>query len=154
MRLTMRSTWAKAATIGLATAAVGLLGPVQTAAAGESCTLGMCSETVNQSSTWIVAYKNWTTCSGSTGSTGGANCVQTNDNTKIKTIQPWSQTPAGQDWDAFRVDAGYCFKVRFVTVLGDQRTTNYNRSGLSAVYVKVANDATAYVLAQKYGSCP
>ncbi|MEU6810361.1 hypothetical protein ABZ920_15480 [Streptomyces sp. NPDC046831] len=153
MQLTTRSTWAKAAAIGLATAAASILGPVQTAAAGESCTLGMCSETVNQSSTWVVAYKNWTCSTGSTG-TSSTGCVQTNDNTKIRTLAPWTQTPGGEDWDAFRVDAGYCFKVRFTTVYGSSSTKYYNRSGLGAVYVKVGNDATAYVLAQKYGACP
>ncbi|MFF4648896.1 hypothetical protein [Streptomyces sp. NPDC001380] len=148
MRSSARSRWAKAAAVGLTTAAAGLLGPVQPAAAGSSCTI-VCSETVNQSSYSATAVRDWTCSSGSTG-TASTGCVSL---TYTKSLAPWTQTPAGQDWDAFRVDAGWCYKVQF-TDLVHSWTTSYNRSGLSAVYVKVSNDATAYIKAQKYGSCP
>jgi len=68
-------------------------------------------------------------------------------------ISPGGGTPWNQDWDAFRVDAGYCYRVDFSQPFYAWSTT-YNRSNNSAVWVKVEDDTVATVMAQRYGSCP
>ena len=69
-----------------------------------------------------------------------------------------NQTPVGQDWDTFRVDAGWCYVVRFEEWEWyglHMWTVIYNRIGQSRPFwVKVENNATAYVTKQADGGCP
>lgn len=89
-------------------------------------------------------------CGGTTGTRGGENCVAS---TPRQWIYYGQRSPSWEDWDSFRVDAGYCYKVTF-TLPYDQWTEYINRSGTTAVWVKVEDHGMAFVYAQRYGSCP
>lgn len=119
--------------------------------AGSSCWEPFCSKTDNESHLGVFVARDWL-CGGTTGSTGGESCV-TSDPAKRRWIYTGQRTPSGQDWDSFRVDAGYCYKVRF-SLPYDAWIHYYNRSGLGAIWVKVEDHAIAFVQAQRYGSCP
>ncbi|MDH2425509.1 hypothetical protein [Sphaerisporangium sp. TRM90804] len=148
---TIMSTVGRLAALGASAAAIAVVLPAPASHAGPSCTAGIyCSQTRNQSTLGVLAIRNWTCSSGTTG-TASTGCVSLG---VTEWINPGYRTNDGEDWDAFRVDAGYCYKVRF-TVPGKDWTVNFNRSGMSTpVYVKVENYGTAFVRAQKYGSCP
>jgi hypothetical protein len=139
-----------AAAAGLAVAATTLLLPASSASAGSSCSLLGCSTTSNQSGYSALAVRDWTCGSGTTG-TASTGCVSL---ATTKWLNPGAWTPAGEDWDAFRVDAGWCYRVRLVLPYKQWNMT-YNRSGMSTpVYVKVENDGIAYIQSQGYGYCP
>ncbi|GAB2992006.1 hypothetical protein GCM10027184_52640 [Saccharothrix stipae] len=116
---------------------------------GSSCTEPFCSKTDNESHLGVYVGRDWT-CDGTTGTARGESCVSTANR---RWISPDQRTPSGQDWDAFRVDAGYCYKVRF-SLPYDAWVHYYNRSNTTAVWVKVENHAIAFVQAQRWGSCP
>lgn len=109
----------------------------------------LCSTTTNNSHLGVLAVRNWTCEHGTTGTAStGCNGGQTD------WLDPGQRTPSGQDWDAFRVDAGYCYRVWF-RVPGQNWTQYYNRAGQrTPVYVKVEDWGEARVTAQQYGSCP
>jgi hypothetical protein len=107
-----------------------------------------CSQIHNDSNTTVLIRPDWN-CGGSTGSTGGAACAGGSS----KTLYVGDHTPTNEDWDTFRVDAGWCYKVRFYLPFTSW-TSWYNRSGLDETWVKVENWATAVVVAQRAGSCP
>lgn len=138
----------------LAATSLALLGSVSTAQAGGSCTVTGCSEFTNGSHLGVLAVQNWT-CSTGTTATASTGCVSLSS---TKWVYPTERTPSGQDWDAFRVDAGYCYKVEFLNefpLLTKRWTMTYDRSNSSTpVYVKIENPSQAYIIAQKAGSCP
>jgi len=122
---------------------------------GASCT-GVCSETVNESPYSVYVAKNW--CwSGTTGSTTTLD-PYCSSSSQRKWITSGNQTPPGEDWDTFRVDAGWCYKVRFEEWEWyglHVWTVPYNRVGQSSPFwVKVENNATAYVTQQAFDRCP
>ena len=149
---------AQAAPVGPGTdpakvAPVGTPAPVGPVPQGGSCSvLVFCSQTQNNSSLGVLTARDWLSCGGGTGATGGENCV-TQDQNRRKWIYTGGYTPLFQDWDSFRVDAGYCYRVTFVQPHYQWNST-YNRSGLGAVWVKVGDTSLAVVTAQRYGSCP
>lgn len=54
-----------------------------------------------------------------------------------------------------RVDAGWCYKIKFINWWGKVWTVTYNRIGLSSpTYVKVEDASYAEVQAQSASSCP
>lgn len=108
-----------------------------------------CSQIQNESGSYVIIRPNWTTCGGTTGSTGGIGC------TSGTSTYLWAgqDTPTDQDWDTFRVDPGWCYKVKFYLPFKSW-TVKYNRSGLGETWVKVEDWATAVIQAQQYGSCP
>lgn len=125
-------------------AAAVLLTGIGTAAAvpaqaGGSCTLG-CSETHNVSSLGVLAGRNWNGQSTGSGQT--------------MWLYNGDKTPQKQDWDAFRVDAGYCYKVRWYFYGIAQDNSTYNQVGKGALWVQVHNYETAEVRSQAYGHCP
>jgi hypothetical protein len=130
-----------------ATVAAPVTGPVTQ---GGSCTvLVICSQTQNTSTLVVSTARNWV-CGGGTGATGGYGCVSG----PFLTIGSGTgHTPYFEDWDSFRVDAGYCYRVTFVQPHYQWNST-YNRVGAGAVWVKVGDTTTAVVTAQRYGSCP
>ncbi len=69
------------------------------------------------------------------------------------TTEPTCSSPWDQDWDAFRVDAGWCYKVSFdiPEPINDDET--YDRRGKSALYVKVGDEANAHIVRQSSSSC-
>jgi hypothetical protein len=121
---------------------------------GASCS-GGCSRTVNQSAYSITAFRNWCT-GGYTGSTTTTRptCSVEGVAQEYRGIAPGGSTPSNVDWDGFQVDAGWCYQVWWNSYIYGPSRVWYNRSGTSTLYVKVGNDATAYVEEQKYGSCP
>jgi hypothetical protein len=108
-----------------------------------------CSQIHNDSSTYIIIRPNWTCSSGTTGSTAGIGCTS-GTSTYLYAGQ---HTPTDQDWDTFRVDPGWCYKVKFYLPFKSW-TVKYNRTGLGEIWVKVEDWATAVIQAQQYGSCP
>jgi len=128
-----RSIWAL---IAMGVLATGLsLVSSQPASAGGSCTLG-CSETHNTSSLSVLAGRNWGNPYGQT-----------------RWIAPGGKTPQKQDWDAFRVDAGYCYHVLWYTYGVPDRTTNYNQINRGEAWIQVHNYETAVVQRQSTSSC-
>ena len=113
------------------------------------CVEPLCSATRNESSLGVYVGRDWQ-CGGTTGTAGGENCAAAANR---KWIYTGESTPAWNDWDTFRVDAGYCYKVHFILPY-DSWDQYYNRSGTSAVWVKVEDHGVAVVKAQRYGSCP
>jgi hypothetical protein len=131
------------------TAVLGSFAPA--AHASGSCVLGIyCSTTVNLTSLGVLAVKNWT-CGGYSNGDSSTGCV---DLGTTRVLWQGDATPAGQDWDAFRVDAGWCYRVSFDAGLTTY-TRVYDRRGMSSpVYVKVSDDAEANIVGQSASSCP
>ena len=129
--------------------------PAGAAHAGASCSFG-CSETDNETPLPITAFKNW--CRSGDGSgdstTTRPTCSSDGVAEQYITVSAWpGQTPAGQDWDGFQVDAGWCYHVIFESYLWGNWDQFYNQSNKGNLYVKVSNDATAYVTSQYFGHC-
>lgn len=118
-------------------------------ALGGSCTpLVGCSQIHNDSHTFVIIRPTWT-CGGGTGSTGGPECTSGSS----QYLYSGGRTPTNQDWDTFRVDPGWCYKVKFYLPYRSW-TVKYNRVGLGEQWVKVEDWATAVIQAQQPGSCP
>ncbi|MDX3517826.1 hypothetical protein [Streptomyces scabiei] len=147
----MRGVFGRLMAAGAAMVALLVLSPAQQAYAGTSCTpvLG-CSETYNYSGSLVLAVRDWTCKSGTTGSSN-TGCVSLGN---TRWLSNGYRTPSGQDWDAFKVDAGWCVLVEFQIPAKKWHVT-YDRRGRSTpVYVKVENFGTAYVRGQSTTSCP
>ncbi|MFC4498062.1 MULTISPECIES: hypothetical protein [Streptomyces] len=144
-------TWAMKAGAALA-AGVGLavLSPAPHAQAGTSCSVLGCSETYNYSGVLALAVRDWTCDSGTTG-TASTGCVSL---ANTRWLSNGTRTPSGQDWDAFKVDAGWCYLVELQTP-GKKWHMTYDRRGYSTpVYVKVENWGVAYLRGQSTTTCP
>lgn len=119
------------------------------AQASRSCVPGWCSETINETNLPVTVYRDWTCSGGGTGTTSTA-CV---DLKTADTLGAYSGTDSTQDWDAFQVDAGWCYTVTFDGV-GGTRHTYYDRVGLGNLHVKISNVDTAHITGQWHGHCP
>ncbi len=118
--------------------------------AGPNCSGSACSEVGNVSNDGVTAVHNWTCDSGTTG-TANTGCAGGD----LYYLSPGAHTPANQDWDVVRVDAGWCYKIKFIKWWGKVWTVTYNRIGLSSpTYVKVEDASYAEVQAQSASSCP
>ncbi|MFD4231367.1 hypothetical protein [Streptomyces sp. NPDC058545] len=150
-----RKTSITAAAMAAALAAV--IGPVAPAQAGGSCT-GGCSETINESHVGAIAFRNWCRSGDLTGAETSTQptCTVEGVPQSTKLLAAWTgRTPVGEDWDGFRVDAGWCYRVFFHSYIWGDWWHNYNQSNKTThSWVKVSNDATAYINQQKQGSCP
>jgi hypothetical protein len=116
---------------------------------GSWCVEPFCSKTYNASDLGVYVGHDWL-CDGTTGTARDESCVAS---TPRRWIYHGERTPSGEDWDSLRVDAGWCYKVDLNTGY-KWWTVVYDRSNLSAVWVKVEDHAIATVQAQRYGSCP
>ncbi|MFI6461352.1 hypothetical protein [Streptomyces sp. NPDC050528] len=127
---------------GLLSAALlsGIVALAPAAQAGGSCTLG-CSETHNDSSLGMVAGRDWcstgTLCSGS----------------QTKWLSPHQTTPPKQDWDAFRVDGGWCYTVLWYDYGVYINQKFYDRRNKGNLWVQVHNYETAQVIEQSGSAC-
>jgi hypothetical protein len=148
-RMRMGMAAAVIAVTATSTAVLGSSAPAAQASA--SCYLGIfCSRTVNLTSLGVLAVKNWT-CKGYSNADSSTGCA---DLGTTRVLWQGQATPDGEDWDAFRVDAGWCYRVEFTTAFSDFYRV-YDRRGMnSPVYVKVADDADADVVGQSSSSCP
>ena len=114
-----------------AVAVTGLMvAPSGAAQAGESCT-GGCSETHNRSTALVMAGRDWP-----------------NPSADWIWVSPGYNTPSKQDWDAFRVDAGYCYTVKWQVYGVTTSTKKYDQRGKGNLWVQVHNDEIAIVTHQ------
>lgn len=152
---------ARVAVVLIAVVGVLMIGPAMVSAApkepvpeaplsvqGNCSPVVGCSQVENDTSSYVIIRPNWT-CGGTTGTTGGVGCTSGSDTY----LWAGQHTPTNQDWDTFRVDPGWCYKVKFYLPF-ESWTTKYNRSGQGEIWVKVEDWATAVIQAQQYGSCP
>lgn len=146
-----RAATPRALVLALAATALAIVTPAPAAEAGSSCIEPLCSTIENRSTLGVYIGRDWTCSGGTTGTARGESCVSTSNR---RWLPQGSTTPAWQDWDSFRVDAGYCYRVHFILPY-DSWTQNDNRSGMTTpVWVKVEDHAIARIQAQQYGSCP
>ncbi|MEV7203322.1 hypothetical protein [Streptomyces griseoluteus] len=147
----------RAAAVVTAMTVVGVMGSATTASAGASCGIGGCSSSVNDTALGATALKNWCRSGDSTGSWTATQPTCSSDGVAQTTyyLSPnGGHTPYKEDWDTLRIDAGYCYKVKFVIDLAPDFTKTYDRRGTSAAYVKAADNADAHVVGQSSSSCP
>ena len=138
------------ALLAAVSALLGLWATAAPAQAGTQCGSTGCSKTYNDSGYGVLAIRDWTCGTGTTG-TASTGCVSLANTVWLTRGQ---RTPAGHDYDAFQVDAGWCYKVELSTPF-KLWTMTYNRIGQSSpVYVKVEDWGTARVKAQSSASCP
>ncbi len=123
------------------------------ASAGTSCSWVGCSTTVNDSAFSATAYRNWCWGGNSTGDST-ENFPYCNTDGGLYLSAYGGHTPRDQDWDTFRVDAGWCYRVFFNRLWLPSFTRTYDRRGRSALYVKVGDDAIAHIKAQSTSTCP
>ena len=109
-----------------------------------------CSYIRNGTNLPVVAYKSWTCGHGTTG-TASTSCV--NPNGTWRWVAANDSTPVFEDWDALRIDGGWCYRVE-LHVPGKTWTVTYNRVGLGHTYVKVEDWGRGLVTAQAYNRCP
>jgi hypothetical protein len=131
---------------GLSATVTTGLATTPAAAAVRLCVL--CSKTTNSSGGSVFVVKSWTCSGGSTGSSS-TGCA----GGETRWISNGDSTPAFEDWDVFRVDAGWCYRVRFMIPYKDWEVT-YDRRGQGAhLYVKVEDHATAIIKSQSTSFC-
>lgn len=153
----MRRSLKSAAALAASAIAIVLFGPAPVAQAGASCSILGCSGTQNDSQYSITVYRHW--CGGGNnadGTTTKPTCKSDGVAQQEATRAPGTGTSPNVDWDVFRVDAGWCYKVRFKSPYHTDFDHTYNMSATTSValYVKVSDDWRAHVMSQKYGSCP
>ena len=101
-----------------------------TAQPAGGCTLGLCSETTNQTHNQVGTAKDW--CSGNNGPCSGTAYGVLNYN---------QTTPSGQDWDAFFVAAD-CTYSGIKHSYGDSFSIT---AGANGKWVQVHNDEHYYI---------
>ncbi|MCP3754782.1 hypothetical protein [Streptomyces sp. TBY4] len=141
--------------MGLATAGLAALASAPAHAAAGDCSLAGCSITYNYSGISATAVRDWTCDSGTTG-TSSTGCVSLSYTEWLSNGErtPGRSDDRGGDWDAFRVDAGWCYLVE-LHAPGKKWHMRYDRRGSSTpVYVKVEDYGTAYIRGQSTTSCP
>ncbi|MEU6242474.1 MULTISPECIES: hypothetical protein [unclassified Streptomyces] len=147
----------RAAAAVTAMAFIAVLGSATTASAGASCSIAGCSSSVNDTSLGATALKNWCRGGDSTGAWTATQPTCKSDNVAQTTYYLSSgggHTPYSEDWDTLRIDAGWCYKVKFVIDLAPDFTKTYDRRGTTAAWVKAADNADAHVIGQSSSSCP
>ncbi|MFF0448888.1 hypothetical protein ACFYT4_21180 [Streptomyces sp. NPDC004609] len=155
MTARLRNRVRSLAVIGACTALVTVLGPAPAAYAG-GCTGSLCSGTANDTAQPVLVARNWCVGGTSTGDTTTTTPVCSSGG--VAQEQRWiggsHRTPQSEDWDTFRVDAGWCYTVEFDGYFWwTDFTRTYNRTSASAVWVKVSNDYTAHIKKQDHGRC-
>ncbi|GCD92731.1 hypothetical protein [Embleya hyalina] len=128
---------------------------VPTPAYAGGCTL-ICSETMNQSNLPATVARNYCEA-GSTGdyTSTQPTCSSADEPQEWRTLAAGERTPQDEDWDTFRVDTNWCYKVFFESFLpwGKEWTSYFSASPQGPMYVKVGNDYTAHIKEQTYGPC-
>jgi hypothetical protein len=130
VRHKLRGRIARAAAVTAIVATGVVAVPAGPAFAGGSCNFG-CSETHNHSQYGVTVGRNWG-----------------NPPSPTMIIWPWEDTPDNEDWDAFRVDAGWCYHVGwfFYGIYITDKT--YDQRGKGDLWVQVHNDETAVIFRQ------
>jgi hypothetical protein len=147
----------QAAALAAVFSAGGLFVGATPASAGPNCSPLGCSSSVNDTPVTATAFFNW--CGGgSTGTmttSGQTTCSSGGVAQKTYGLTTnGGHTPYSQDWDSLRIDAGWCYKVKFVVDLAPDFTRTYDRRGTSAAWVKVSDNADAHIQGQSSSTCP
>jgi hypothetical protein len=129
-------------------------GPKPPATTSGQCFLG-CSESRNQSQASVYIGRNW--CRSDSSDWPGdtiPSCTSDGVVQEFRWISAGQNSPAGQDWDTFRVDGGWCYSVTIFTYPGPFRDDRvHDRRGLNGLWIKVANNQTAYITSQGVTHC-
>ncbi|MEU8270080.1 hypothetical protein AB0B89_23345 [Sphaerisporangium sp. NPDC049002] len=152
---TRRLTTVLTLLLAISTASPGVAGAESDAVTTlGQCNFG-CSETWNQSQTSVYIARNW--CWGDSAPKADNaiwNCKSDNVDQGFMWIYAGDNSPSGQDWDTFRVDAGWCYAVSMFTFPGpSQGDRIYDRRGLGGLWIKVSNNQRAVVTHQSQSSC-
>lgn len=134
----------------LALALGGLVVAAIPSSAGSSCSYPLCSSIANRSGLGVYIAHDW--C---------GNAEQLTQNSPPCGAQPTDHwlangdgTPSHEDWDTFRVDAGWCYKIRTWHKIGYNSYATINRIGQSTgVWVRVHDDQIAFITSQGSSSC-
>jgi hypothetical protein len=137
----------------MGTASADITRPANVMPLGESCSALGCSSVVNDSSDYATALRNWCRDDDSTGDTTTTRPTCGNQDT-FSLSPRGGHTPYDADWDVLQVDAGWCYKVKFIIDLAPDKTKTYDRRGLPTIWVKAADNADAHVVGQSSTSCP
>ncbi|WP_217624553.1 hypothetical protein [Streptomyces sp. TRM64462] len=148
MRTKVTRWMTKAVAVLAAGAGLAVLSPAPQAYAGGSCSWAGCSQTYNYSGVYATAFRNWTCDWGTTGS-WSTGCFSGSS----YGLSNGAHTPNGEDWDVFRVDAGWCYLVE-LHAPAKKWHVRYDRRGKSAAYVKVEDWGAAYIRGQSTSTCP
>lgn len=136
------------------------VGSAPAAQAGTACKVHedpiyICSETFNDSNGAILAARTWCLPGGHSGSSSSQAARCDDPGRDFDWLYPGEHTTPHQDWDIFRVPAGWCVKVTFrYPSPKDDKTNWYNRIGRGATWVKVRDGVPAHVRAQSWTRCP
>lgn len=142
-------------TVAASALAAGLLlGGAPTASAGEACD-GGCSQTYNDTGGSVVVARNWCWGFWDGWQQPGDDVVrQCNSNDKYALLSPWTRTPGTVDWDTFRVDRGWCYRVYFYNDwTGLSTWYTFDRTGRDGLWIKVSNNESAHIDSRTYGHC-
>ena len=147
----------RAAVIALILSTLGVLlvgagAPAASAAvipAGPGCDAG-CSQTYNQSAYGVYAAHDW--CD--SGSYHGPCVDHGTYHNSYMWIPAGGHTPLNQDWDTFRIDAGWCYRITITYAYGlYSEDFTYDQRGKGEVWIPIHNDETGIVRFQSTSSC-
>lgn len=117
------------------------------ASAGSSCSYPLCSTTWNASGYSALVSHDW--CDGNNGPCSGS---------QSKWLSPNGSTAGTGDWDTFRVDAGWCYKVTWYTLNQNLQYvpywwSTYDQVGKGDLWKKVSNNELAKITSQSASHC-
>lgn len=115
--------------------------------AGPSCSYPICSTTWNASAYGAVAARDW--CNDNNGPCSG---------TPTEWLSPNESTRGRGDWDAFRVDGGWCYKVTWYTLNQNLQYvpywwSTYDQVGKGYLWKKVRDNEMAKITSQSSSHC-
>jgi hypothetical protein len=124
--------------------------------ASTSCTpiIG-CSVTQNNTGAAVYVARDWCNHSGTDNQHWFSEtppCGPPSVTHPAQWIPGHSSSPSG-DWDVFRVDAGWCYKVHWDVTASPDHDTTYNRSNAGSEFVRVENNERAIITFQRFGTC-
>ncbi|WP_419995445.1 hypothetical protein [Streptomyces boninensis] len=140
----VRRRLAAAAVLGTVLAAAGI---PMARAAGSGCFPGLCSRTANDSGAPVLVAHDW--CGDAEKLLQNAPpCGAAATDHRLAT---GARTPLADDWDAFRVDAGRCYRFDVTGPLSSGRTTETvdRRAAATGAWIRIHNDETAEIRAQQ-----
>ncbi|NGN68314.1 hypothetical protein G5C51_31000 [Streptomyces sp. A7024] len=114
-------------------------------AVGSGCLPGLCSRTVNDSGGPVLVAHDW--C-------GDAERLQQDAPPcgaapSDRRLVSGERTPLADDWDAFRVDAGRCYRFDITGPLRGRSAETVDRRGESTgAWIRIHNDETAVIRAR------
>lgn len=123
--------------------------------ASTSCSIAGCSVTQNNTGAEVYVVRDWCNHSGTDNEHWFSEtppCGAPSVTHPAQWIAGHSSSPSG-DWDVFRVDAGWCYKVHWDVTLAPDHDTTYNRSNAGSEFVRVHDNERAIITFQRFGTC-